>query len=642
MKKYLYIIIVLLITIFSFSIRINADGEIKLIEEPIVAEINSSSFSDYDLAYMASFSGNVDGNKKGMYDLFYEDDNQNRYKRNLIVLDRDELKRGLAYTYDYDSIDKTKNIGLDGDICINGKSIYKYINERDSLNKPYAHVYYQDDYEEHVMLFENIYIKKIINIEGLAYALYEYVDSSNYIKIGVMILDKNCMQIRDNIYPTNKEERAIDLIYLDNKLYVIFNTTSNTGICTRVHSFLSGAIMEINKISLKLEKINFIANDNDSYIIKAQSYNNKLYLECHFSGDNGTYYNTYNKSYNGKMIIEYNQKSSYVLSSIASAYDNYELIFAGNAYYLCEKLKDKILIDISYIDIDYPNKSYTYPYKISDTCESINYASIGSKLIIIENDDNLITKISKLEDKSITNYVYYNHNYKINDIKYFNNEIYLLSYQDNVLISKLSIYNYEFIDSTKDKIKYEDIKIYKNYKEVDINQNRNFDNLNFGIYNKKSIKEKDNLKIIYYSKVEVPLTINVSDERVYDIGSRITFNAKAYLNNVEIESGYIVENIGKYQLDIYSENNEKRTISFYIEDMCEKEHSDEDYKKASANLNAQYVKYEEAKQYFSPNNYDVKLYENKDNVYLILSFILIISFICSIALIIHTKKRKKN
>ena len=126
------------------------------------------------------------------------------------------------------------------------------------------------------------------------------------------------------------------------------------------------------------------------------------------------------------MIIEYNQKSSYVLSSIASSYDNYELIFAGNAYYLCEKLKDKLLIDISYIDIDYPNKSYTYPYQTSDTCESIYYASIGSKLIIIENDDNLITKISKLEDKSITNYVYYNHNYKINDIKYFNNEIYLL------------------------------------------------------------------------------------------------------------------------------------------------------------------------------------------------------------------------
>ena len=211
-----------------------------------------------------------------------------------------------------------------------------------------------------------------------------------------------------------------------------------------------------------------------------------------------------------------------------------------------------------------------------------------------------------------------------------------------MLISKLSIYNYEFIDSTKDKIKYEDIKIYKNYKEVDINQNRNFDNLNFGIYNKKSIKEKGDMKIIYYSKVEVPLTINVSDEGVYDIGSRITFNAKAYLNNEEIESGYIVENIGKYQLDIYSENNEKRTISFYIEDRCEKEHSDENYKKASANQNAQYLKYEEAKQYFSPNNYDVKLYENKDNVYLILSFILIISFICSIALIIHTKKRKKN
>ncbi len=649
MKKYLCIFIFIFIIFVLSSNKIYANNETELIEEPIVCEINSSNFSDYDMNNMASFAGNIKNDTLGIYDIFYTDYSGKNYRRNVLILDRNTMNKGLAYIYPYDYIEKNAQIGLNGDILEKDMQTYKYINELDNSLQQYCHIYFEDQNESHTMAYAGINIKKIINIDNQGYVLYEYIESeTKYSKIGVMIIDKNCIMLRNFIYQTNKSESAIDLIYLNNKLYVIFNTQSNTGICTRAQSFLSAAIMEINKTSLNPEKINFISNDNDAYVEKVNIYNDKIYLEMMFTGSSGTYYNTINKSYNGKMIVVYNNNSSYVLSSIPASYDNYELVFSANGYYLCEKALPYHQIDINYVDMENANNSYTLAYNLNQDTKNIKYVSFDNKLIIVENDDNFIIKIAKIENKNINIYQYYNVNYKCDQIKIYNNEIYLFSFMDNIVITKLVIYNYQFIDNYQlidnciDSIKYEDMKIYKNFQEVEIEEKSDFSNLNFGKYNKKNIKEKNNLKVIYNSKVEVPLKINVNNDENYDIGSILKFNAKAYLNNEAIESGFILNNIGKYQLDILSENDDKQTFYFNVVDKSEKEYVNMDFKNIAANKDYAYIQYEESKLSFSSNDYDVSLYENKENFYYIIFFVLFISFIISIYLIIKHKKRKKD
>ena len=64
--------------------------------------------------------------------------------------------------------------------------------------------------------------------------------------------------------------------------------------------------------------------------------------------------------------------------------------------------------------------------------------------------------------------------------------------------------------------------------------------------------------------INIDLKKNVENEEVYQTGYKLSFNGYGKLNGEEINDGFIVEDIGKYLLEIEGENVEKELVSFTI------------------------------------------------------------------------------
>ena len=339
--KLFTLIFFILLIVACCSIKTQADTKIPT--SPIIAEVGLASFNDFDEQGAVSYSGNIDINTAGIYNLYYKDKYGITTTRDVILESAENIKQGIAYTSLDTIIYKNKNIGLDGKKVMYGNSAYfSYINQENT--KKYALIYFNDEESEYFQEYEDISIKDMIVYNDCAYVLYEYI-SAYKTKIGIMIVNKYCEAIRQMNYTSNKEEEAIGLFFKKNQLYIIFNTKSNTGIVERSESTKAAILMEVNTVSLRKESQIKIANNNDSYIISYLNTDEKLYLLCSFSGTEGEYYNTYNRSYVGKMILEYDNYITQI-ASISSEYNSDDVILAKDGYYIIEK--DNILNPRSY------------------------------------------------------------------------------------------------------------------------------------------------------------------------------------------------------------------------------------------------------------------------------------------------------
>ena len=264
MKVKLFTLIFFILLIIScFSVNIKADTEIPT--SPIITEAGLASFSDFDEEGAVSYSGNINTNNEGAYQLYYKDKSNANISREVLVVNSENATKGIGYTYEFDQIYKNKRIGLDGKIIpVNESSYFSYINQEST--KKYVLIYFNSESEEYMQEYEDIYVKDMLYYNDLAYVLYEY-KSSNKTKIGIMIINKYCEAIRQMNYASNQEEEALGLYLNKNRLYIIFNTTSNTGVVERSESTKAGILMEINTVSLRKESTLKISNNNDSYII---------------------------------------------------------------------------------------------------------------------------------------------------------------------------------------------------------------------------------------------------------------------------------------------------------------------------------------------------------------------------------------
>lgn len=624
MKVKLFTLIFFILLIIScFSVKTYAYTEIP--KYPIIAEKDVANFNDFDETGALSYSGSVDLNQEGQYSLYYKDYNNKNISRDVIVASAENIQKGIAYTSEFTEIYKNKRIGLDGKIvkCDN-ESYFSYINQEST--KKYALISFNDSKDEYTQEYEDIMIKDMIVYNDCAYVLYEY-KKTNLNKIGIMILNKYCEAIRLMNYTSNKEEEAIGLYSKKNNMYIIFNTTSNTGVIERSESTKAGVLMEINTVSLRKENQIKISNNNDSYIIDFLSTDDKLYLLCSFSGTEGDYYNTYNRSYSGRMIVEFGNYISQI-ASISYEYDNDNIVLSENGFYIIEKdAYNKTYLDIKLNNYKQVSATKTFSFKKDPNTKTITFGIYLDKLIIVENDADIICKVSIINevDLSLYNLSFYSINYHIDKIISDQNDIYLYTYFDNIYVSKLYIFSYNKKDVTDNtnKIKYEDIDIYTNFKKEEASkENINYQDLKYGSYQQKKLAYTGNVKIIYNVKLNVPLKINIIDNQIYDINTRIYSNAKMYLNDMPIENGYNVDKVGKYQLIIYDASSKASTFNIEIRDLCEKEYTND---KLEDNKQTNYMMYEESNNYLSKATYDVSLYENKESFKYALVFILFIS-----------------
>ena len=74
-----------------------------------------------------------------------------------------------------------------------------------------------------------------------------------------------------------------------------------------------------------------------------------------------------------------------------------------------------------------------------------------------------------------------------------------------------------------------------NNKEDLVKDSINYQDLKYGDYHFKRLAYTKNVKLIYSSKLSVPLKTNIVDNQIYDLGTPIYSNGKMYFNNREIE-----------------------------------------------------------------------------------------------------------
>ena len=623
MKRLATLIFFIIIFLSISNINLHANDNIAL--PLIICEEGIANFSDLDDTNAYTYSGNINFNAEGKYKISYLLKNNENVNRDVIITKKENLEKGIAYTNYKNSIDMNKYGASFGNIVyIDDNSYYSYINEENN-NNYHASIYY--NYQDEVIaynIFDSIRIVDIYIFQNQTYVLYQYKESG-FSKIGLMLINNNCDEIRNMRYESNKQEEAIKLITLNNNLYILFNTTSNIGIVERGSSFQVAAMIKVNPLSLRKESVSIIANDNESkFIDVCNDYDNPYFL-ISFSGTKGSYYNSYNKSYTGKMILSYD-KSPYVLASIPTSFENDQVIFSKTGFFLINKYLNNI--DISFNSYYNINSSYSKTILLDNNITSYFIFSYNDQLIIIENEDNIISSIVEINSSSINHLSFYDITYKIDNVKIVDDKIYLMAYNGNIYIYGFHIYkinkniSYSTYQSNH-KIEYEDIKIIDNNSIIQSNNKCRNDNEIYGKYDIKMYCEADNIKIIASSYHIIPLICNVSSDEVYDLNLVLSFNGIAYLNNEAINNNYIIEEVGNYQLDIIGINQTKQSFNFEVRDKCLKEKS-KYFKKVEDNQ-YEYMQYNEEKNYLSNNNYEIMLYDKKENFKYAIIFILIFS-----------------
>ena len=399
-------------------------------------------------------------------------------------------------------------------------------------------------------------------------------------------------------------------------------------------------ILKLNINNFVIEDYLEISNNYDNELIKC-TFDNKIFtILVSLNGSSGKYYHTINKSYSGRFIVsfdvDFNQTLNKSIEDESIKYDN--IAFNSKRNLMVWKENNK-KINLKYGEM---NKEKTIVIdEYSKEITSLHSLIIDNRYYIFVCLDSKLSKlIMIIDDKKIER--------NINNINLDCRSIYV--HNDKIFLklgdSELRLYSYETVKLIKKQINYkenEEIKteicnVLIDEKEVEsVNENEILDD-KFGSHYTFSKCYTSNYLILYKSKYTIPLSLNIRDNEKYDPGIALCFNGSAKLNDKDINSNYIVYDIGKYQLEIYSGDNEKIIINFEIIDACVKE---KDYANVYHNI-IDYMGYEmtEDKNLNCEINYSEEQYQEKAIDEITILFISI--FIIASIIVVKVFKRKEK
>lgn len=214
-----------------------------------------------------------------------------------------------------------------------------------------------------------------------------------------------------------------------------------------------------------------------------------------------------------------------------------------------------------------------------ETVLNINNVKIMDNHILVINTENIYSSRQKyyyfcinkymlksdfldfiVEGEEYTNISYYNNYIYLSLTKKTNNRNVLFVYK--VALVKLSDRNY--INNQKE---YINTFMTVNYQEIS-GENRMFEDVNTLKTNHYYYVQDDgDLMCINEARVSMLPTTNILAETIYDLGKKISFNGKGYLNNIRVSSGYTINDPGFYILKQESEEGDYYITEFYIENL---------------------------------------------------------------------------
>ncbi len=606
------ILIFILVLFFFYSLNLNVKAVEDVFEGDIISEIGIGKDSMIFTDGVSEISGKVNWNEPGTYEVLCTKENNEYFVRNVIVKSEESLFSGIDIVKEIGSYDFFKNnvkeIISSNVFVINRNEYFTYYN---CLSKNDSKISFVCKYKKNEASI--VYsLEGYSSIAGMT--LYEnslYVLASIYEnglgKIQVLKFDTSLNLLSINRYYSNKDDLGKAIYSYNNYLYLFIEATSNEGIIERSASNKIILILKINPYNFMIEKHLEIGNNYDNQLLNVEYSNNKFILYLALNGSGGKYYHSINKSYTGSFILSLDEDFSV---NVCKFIEN------DTANCLNVKFDDKVNLNVwkensSKIIIkygEYNNEKTTSIDSFKGEISAISSIIYKDNIYIFVSLDNKLSKLLLIDDGEISMKNLELLPYNCTEAYCFGGEIYL---QMKGLVTRLFVYNNLKIKKVYEKINVNNLEIISQKTKIYINdvlvksQNKHQEiNQEYGTYISLSSEQSDNYLLLCKNKYSIPLICNVRDGECYDPGLVLIFNGQATLNNVNVSSGYELNKIGKYQLDISGENSSIVRICFEIVDVISKDRTID----KQIDLMFEYGGYEKS----SKTNFEYEIYKKND------------------------------
>lgn len=554
MKKIIFITLLL----FIFYGEVSAS-------DVIVIENGIGDVSDLEFPDLKLVTNNVAFSKDGIYNATYYDEQDRVYiTKEVHIASNEALDLGYMTSTDVASFNLSSDyiindyLTYDDHILIVGskKSNDEIIQTEFIQNYGFINCYKDGKLVWNKLFDEYSEIKKIIKTSTGFLALETITSNNDYTDIRLTEYNLDGSISRRKEFTGEAYEMGIDLINLNNNIYMVYYTYSKTGDLGYYLGSRVIGVSKINEFNLAAQDSIFIGNNHSTLFldIKYCNYYENFYLLFNTNGESGEYAN--NGSYNGDFMVSFNKKledSRYIsLNNNINAkslgiVDNDVVVYSSEDY-LIERYYDNHLRYKKVVRTDLKSfyKADAITFNDSTFIFTYNYSLYGIQMKGVGYNNF---------KKSLTSELMF---------KVCSDILTSLSYNDGVITIK----KHHLISQVKsNKVVYNHQEFYNQTIYLDGMYMNNYSPVGylnvFGIYNDKTIISNDNTKLIFRNNFYIPDVINLKTNEIYDLGVKLIFNGVGYLNDQEIKSGYVINEVGNYNLQIVG-NNQMKVLNFKV------------------------------------------------------------------------------
>ena len=581
-KKITFLFIVLFALLLFCNLKAQANSIIELPCEYVQIGIGDDSIlQEQNLNYVSGF---VDWKKEGTYTITYNDRLNNIYKKNIIVIS--DEKEQFFLTSKEEQVINFNNIEEVQDVFYINETSYYIISNYQQPDQSYfdqekvSVTYYENNQYKWEYRYHKYsrYFKAILNNDNLIVSGMVYNENNNYIQSIVLFEITKNRQIIKSREITSSQSCFIHGIHLFENILFLVTSTSGNGY--DYENYKNDYVHRLVILKLNYETFNIIdgvAEDSleDFMIVDTSFYNTRIAINILHK--NNIIVNNYVIT---NTIFEYNDNlelyKKYDFNTQNKDYLGFVITVKDVCIFSIDHSISKYCVNLQYLNDGVYNKNVLFDLENQYNINNIQ------EIIVNNNDIYFCMKYQSTTDNQFLGFCkvnsdqgikYYsrtidsvnvfnskiNNGYIINTYKK-DKKIYYKSY--NLIEIFTKDYQYNEKEETKKHVIVNGISTKNDQYISNVNENifGNYININ---------KKIDHFNNKYYlsDSTYIPLNCNVLSDEIYQTNFKLQFNGVGFLNGKAIESNYVINDIGKYLLEIEGENTEKILISFEIDNL---------------------------------------------------------------------------
>lgn len=351
-------------------------------------------------------------------------------------------------------------------------------------------------------------------------------------------------------------ESFSDALLYGDYIYLVGNTTSSGGYFSGTRKQEDSYLMKVTKDLFNVEKVSVSTLSYINSYVNISIKDDYLYLLEQYSNGESIMYTV--KTFTLDLVVNSSKSflNSHALTPtklVSNDEGMYLLCYQYN--YLLEEYASRIyeLKDDASVTLYFDYTNYE-----DENTRIVDLTFNERQMVVLTYDYNLnkvklILKDLKTKDVSTLSVS------SVEPLAFTTSNCYLT--YDHSLV------NYIYIKSFNNDLMFINDKCVKMSENSNLTLNKNI----FGSYQNTYLYETDDLLFALATTEYVPVEVSVINNETFDKNLCLTFNGKGYLNGTEIGSGYIIDKVGTYQLEVYGNNNERKVYEFDVAELSNKE-----------------------------------------------------------------------